>query len=127
MECRWTPSAAWPGSAGCAWSKGCGRLTAEQQRPCCARRRSPTRRRREILRRATSGLRLDVAVTKDMYRPLWAVNTDEPSSRGIHAFDRAAVLPRRLALDTTLVVEALIENEEHHSECAAFLERLADE
>ena len=51
----------------------------------------------------------------------------EPGSRGIDAFDGAVVLPRRLALDTSLVVEALIETEQHHAECAAFLERLADE
>ena len=50
-----------------------------------------------------------------------------PTSRGIEAFAGLPALPRRIALDTSLVLEALIESETHHVECAAFLERLADE
>ena len=47
------------------------RLTAGQQ-PALLRPAQVTdpEKRREILLRATSGLRLGVAVTKDMYRPL---------------------------------------------------------
>lgn len=43
------------------------------------------------------------------------------------AFEDLAGLPGRVALDTSFVVEALVESEEHHAACAAFLERLADE
>ena len=47
------------------------RLTAVQQRALLRPAQvTDPEQRREILRRATSGLRLGVAVTKDMYRPL---------------------------------------------------------
>ena len=47
------------------------RLTAGQQRALLRPAQvTDPEKRREILRRATGGLRLEIAVTKDMYRPL---------------------------------------------------------
>jgi predicted nucleic acid-binding protein len=50
-----------------------------------------------------------------------------PATRGVFAIeDPELVLPEVLALDTSFVVEALIESQPLHSACAGFIERLVD-
>src|SRR5579862_2876518 len=49
------------------------------------------------------------------------------ATRGVFAIeDRALVLPDPLALDTSFVVDALIESQRLHAACSDFLDRVAD-
>jgi predicted nucleic acid-binding protein len=49
------------------------------------------------------------------------------ATRGVFAIeDPALILPERVALDTSLVVRALLETQPLHEECAGFLERLVE-
>ncbi len=49
------------------------------------------------------------------------------ATRGVYAIeDRALLVPDPLALDTSFIVEALIETQRHHASCRDFLDRVAD-
>jgi predicted nucleic acid-binding protein len=49
------------------------------------------------------------------------------ATRGVYAIeDRALLVLDPLALDTSFVVEALIETQRHHASCRDFLDRVAD-
>jgi predicted nucleic acid-binding protein len=49
------------------------------------------------------------------------------ATRGVYAIeDRALLAADPLALDTSFVVEALIETQRHHASCKDFLDRVAD-
>src|SRR6266545_8027108 len=50
-----------------------------------------------------------------------------PATRGVYAIeDPALILPEVLALDTSFVVEALIETQPLHAGCAGFVERIVE-
>src|SRR5215213_5194071 len=50
-----------------------------------------------------------------------------PATRGVYAIeDPALILPEVLALDTSFVVEALIETQPLHAVCAGFVERIVE-
>jgi hypothetical protein len=50
-----------------------------------------------------------------------------PAIRGVYAIeDPALILPEVLALDTSFVVEALIETQPLHAVCAGFVERIVE-
>jgi hypothetical protein len=50
-----------------------------------------------------------------------------PGARGVHAIEEPALLlPDPLAIDTSFMVEALIESQPLHTACAAFAERVVD-